>query len=202
MGRNAVLPVLDKYFVNTDHLPFYRDMSGMYSWTKQGAGGRNKRDFRGQIRTGGGEKDRFTVQLTVSKDETKLKPYLIFKGASFNGKREYRRRTVAYELFNCLDDNLGNSYPPAEKLYLTCNESGNSNGILTKDILQNVIFPHIKVEEGNRGDVLVDDFKGHSMDIAKNYVQSFKSGDENDDEEDRYNLIDFHIMGGGITPKS
>ena len=29
-----------------------------------------------------------------------------------------------------------------------------------------------------------------------------KSGDENDDDEDRHNLIDFHIMGGGITPKS
>ena len=30
-GRNAVPPVLDKYFVNTDHLPFYRNISGMYS---------------------------------------------------------------------------------------------------------------------------------------------------------------------------
>ena len=54
----------------------------------------------------------------------------------------------------------------------------------------------------NRGGVLADDFKGHSTDIVKDYVNSFKSGDDADDEEDRYELIDFHIMGGGIRPKS
>ena len=48
----------------------------------------------------------------------------------------------------------------------------------------------------------MDDFKGHSTDIVKEYVKSFKSGDELDDDEDRYELIDFHIMGGGITPKA
>ena len=52
------------------------------------------------------------------------------------------------------------------------------------------------------GGVLVDDFKGHSTDVVKEYVKSFKSGDETDDDEDRYELIDFHIMGGGITPKA
>ena len=177
-------------------------MLGMYSWTKQGAGSRNKRNFRGQIGLGGGEKDRFIVQLTVAKDGTKLKPYLIFKGASFNGTREYRRRTVAHELFNRLEDNAGNSYPPEEKIYLTCNESGNSNGILTKDILENVIFPYLKVEEGNRGSILLDDFKEHSTDVVKNYVKSFKSRDDTDNDEDRYDLINFHIMGSGIIPKS
>ena len=49
---------------------------------------------------------------------------------------------------------------------------------------------------------LLDDFKGHSTDVVKNYVKSFKSGDDTNDDEDRYDLIDFHIMGGGITPKS
>ena len=55
------------------------------------------------------------MQLTAAKDGTKLKPHLTFKGASFNGAREHRRKTVAHELFNRLDDNLGDSYPPAEK---------------------------------------------------------------------------------------
>ena len=151
VGNNAVPPTLDHYFVNTDHIPFYRDMVGMYSWTKQGAGGKNKREFRGQVGTGGGDKDRFTVQLSVTKSGKKLKPYLIFKGAAFNGAREYRRNTVAYELLNRLDDKYGNSYPPEEKMHLTCNETGNSNGTLTKDILEKVIFPFIKVQEGNRG---------------------------------------------------
>ena len=56
IGENTVSPILDKYLVNTDHLLFYRDMAGMYWQTKQGVGGRNKRNFRGQIGTGGGEK--------------------------------------------------------------------------------------------------------------------------------------------------
>ena len=90
-------------------------MAGMYSWTKQGAGGRNKRNFRRKIGTGGGEKNCFAVQLTVAKDGTKLKPYVIFKGASFNSIGEHRRRTIAHELFHRLEDNAGNSYPPEEK---------------------------------------------------------------------------------------
>ena len=48
----------------------------------------------------------------------------------------------------------------------------------------------------------MDDFKGHSTDVAKEYVKSFKTGNDSDDEEDRYELIDFLIMGGGITPKA
>ena len=36
----------------------------------------------------------------------------------------------------------------------------------------------------------------------KDHAKSFKSGDDDDDDEDRHDLIDFHIMGGGITPKS
>ena len=68
---------------------------------------------------GGGEKDCFTMQLTVAKDGTKLKPYVIFKGASFNGAREHRRRTVTHELYHRLEDNAGNFYPPEEKIYLT-----------------------------------------------------------------------------------
>ena len=50
---------------NLEDLPDFPAKTGMYSWTKQGAGGKNKRDFRGQVGMGGGEKDRFTVQLSV-----------------------------------------------------------------------------------------------------------------------------------------
>ena len=50
--------------------------------------------------------------------------------------------------------------------------------------------------------MLVDDFKGHSTDVVKECVKRFKSGDDADDEEDRCELIDFHIMGGGMTPKA
>ena len=58
------------------------------------------------------------------------------------------------------------------------------------------------MKEGNRGGVLVDDFNGHSADVVKNYAKSFKIGDDADDDEDRHELIDLHIMGSGITPKS
>ena len=30
VGENTVTPILDKYLVNTDHLPIYRDIAGMY----------------------------------------------------------------------------------------------------------------------------------------------------------------------------
>ena len=130
--------------------------------------------------------------MTVAKDGTKLKLHAIFKGASFNGAREHRRRTVAHELYHRLGDNAGNSYPPKEKIYLTCSESGSSSGILTKDILEHVILPYLKVEEENRSGILLDNFKGHSTDIVKQCVKSFKSGDETDDDEDRYYLIDYH----------
>ena len=91
---------------------------------------------------------------------------------------------MAYELLNRLQDNYGNSYPPEDNIHLTCNETGNSNGILTKDILEKVIFPFINVEEGNRGGVLVDDYKGHSTDVVKEYVKSYKNGNDSDYEED------------------
>lgn len=48
---------------------------------------------------------------------------------------------------------------------------------------------------------MVDDFKGHSHRDVKDYVKSFKSGNNNDHPDDRFNLVDFLIMAGGITPK-
>ena len=77
----------------------------------------------------------------------------------------------------------------------------NSNGALAQEILENVIFLRLKVGDGARGGYLVNDFKGHSTDAVKDCVKSFKSGDEDDDGEDRYELVDFQIIGGGIAPK-
>ena len=44
----------------------------------------------------------------------------------------------------------------------------------------------------------MDNFKRHSMDIVKNYVKSFKSSDNDNNNEDQYELIDFHIIGSSI----
>ena len=42
----------------------------------------------------------------------------------------------------------------------------------------------MKVEEGNQGGVLVDNFIGHSTGIVKNNVKSFKSDDNDGDDDD------------------
>ena len=60
--------MLDYYFINTDHIPFYHDMTRIYLVTKQGAGSKNKYDFRRQVSMDGSEKDQFTVQLSITKN--------------------------------------------------------------------------------------------------------------------------------------
>ena len=50
--------------------------------------------------------------------------------------------------------------------------------------------------------MLVDIFKGYSTDIVKEYVKSFESGEDTDNKEDCYNLIDFYVIGRGATPKA
>ena len=200
-GHLVIPAVPDGRVCNSDHIPFYRDMAGAYSWTQKGAGGGDKKELRGQLATGGGEKDRFTVQISCCKDGTKLPPFIIFKAKAPDGRREFNSNTVSYELKNRIPDNEGNSYPPPDKVYLTCNDTANSNFNFTKEILENIIFKELGVFDGNRATILVDDFKGHSHSDVKDYVTSFKSGTNNDHAEDRYNLVDFLIMAGGITPK-
>ena len=68
--------------------------------------------------------------------------------------------------------------------------------------MEGVIFPKLGVFDGEKCAILVDDFKGHSHKNVKEYVKSFKSVGDDDEYEDGYELVDFHIMGGGITPKS
>ena len=202
VNYTVITAVEDKIMMNTDHIPMYRDMASSYSWAQKGAGGGQKKNYRGQIATAGGEKDRFTGQVSCNKSGGKIIPFIIFKAKPPNGVREFQSNTVSYELKHRLPDSSGNEYPPEEKVYLTCNDTVNSNGEFTKMILEQVIFPELSVFEGKRSAILVDDFRGHSHSVVKEYVKQFKSGDEHDDDEARYDIVDFHIMAGGITPKA
>ena len=100
--------------------------------------------------------------MSCTKDGGKLKPFVIFKAKPPNGQREHRSNTVAHELKNRSQDHAGNSYPPEDKIYLTCNDTANSNWELTNEILKEVIFPKLDVFAGDRCAVLVDDSKCHS----------------------------------------
>ena len=127
----------------------------------------------------------------------------MFKGASFNSTRECRRRTVAHELLNRLEKNLANLYPPAEKKYIQLR----TNWVILVDFQQRVFqeilhFLRLKFEEGNRDGVLLDNFKGYSMDVVKTYIESLKRGDSRKDKESECNLIDFCIIGSRIILKS
>ena len=64
------------------------------------------------------------------------------------------------------------------------------------------IFPGIGIDKGKMGGVLVDDFRGHSRDIVKEFTMSFKSEIVNEEEGEKYNLCTFEVMTGGITPKA
>ena len=177
--EGLVIPAIqDDSFANTDHIPVYRDMPSNYSWVECGTGNKH-------VATGGAEKERFTVQLTCLKSGRKLPPFIIFKGASPPINGQLKKNTVAYELKHRLDDNAGNKYPAPDDIYMTCSKTANSSGELTIEILREVIFPAIGIFDGKVGGVLVDDFKGHSRDIVKDYVTSFKSGNATDNDAER-----------------
>ena len=72
-GTVRIVGVKDEHLVNTDHVPMYGDMVGNYSWGRKDSGRRT-------VKTGGGEKSRFTCQLSCSKGGNKLTPFIIFKG--------------------------------------------------------------------------------------------------------------------------
>ena len=134
---------------------------------KEGSRRWKQKKFRGQLATGGGEKDRFTVQLTYLKNGGKIRPFIIFKAKPADGIREYRSNNVAYELRNRLLDNEGNTYPSEEEVFLTCNDTANSSAVFTQLILEHVLFPELSVMQGKRSGLLVDDFKGHSHQLVK-----------------------------------
>ena len=72
-GSVRIAGVKDAHFCNTDHVPVWYESVGNYSWGKKCGGRRH-------VRTGGKEKDRFTAQLSITKDGRKLTPFLIYKG--------------------------------------------------------------------------------------------------------------------------
>ena len=63
-------------------------------------------------------------------------------------------------------------------------------------------IPSIVIFERKSEGILVENFKGHSIDGVKEYTTSLKSGDETDTKGKKDNLVAFEIMAGGITPKS
>ena len=64
-----------------------------------------------------------------------------------------------------------------------------------------MIFLRLKVEEGVHEGILFDYFKGHNTDATKDSIECIKSGDGYDEDEDRHELVDFHIIGGRVTLK-
>ena len=135
--------VPDSKLVNTDHILFYRGMASSCSWIAKGADGGKKRGLRGQVVTGGGEKDRFTVQLTITKDGKNLRPFIIFKAQPANGVRENNRNTVVCQLKYRTPDVDDNEYPPEDEVFLKCEKTSNSNCELTNMILKEMIMPEL-----------------------------------------------------------
>ena len=72
-GRVLITGVTDAYYFNTDHVPVWVESVGNYTWGRKSSGRRS-------VKTGGKEKDRFTVQLGVGKGGKKVIPFIIFKG--------------------------------------------------------------------------------------------------------------------------
>jgi hypothetical protein len=72
-GSIVLKGVSDAYYFNTDHVPVWYKSVGNYTWGLKNSG-------RCSVKTGGKEKERFTVQLGIGKGGTKLLPFLIFKG--------------------------------------------------------------------------------------------------------------------------
>lgn len=72
-GTVRIRGVKDAHFCNTDHVPVWFESVGNYSWGKKTGGRRH-------VRTGGKEKNRFTAQLSITKDGRKLIPFIIFGG--------------------------------------------------------------------------------------------------------------------------
>ena len=133
----------DSKLVNTDHIPFYRDMVGSCSWTAKGDGGGQKRGLRGQVARGGGEKDRFTMQVTITKNGKKLRPFVIFKAQPANGVRENNRNAFACQLKHRTPDAACDEHPPEDEVFLTCNTTANSNYEFTNMILKEAVLPEL-----------------------------------------------------------
>lgn len=189
-GSDVTIAAPPSAVVNTDHVPVNREAPSEYTWDKKNSG-------RRPIRTGGKEKERFTVQLSVrfSRKDNKLPPLIIWK-ANPNANPDHRN-TVLYEITHRdspdAEDKAGNKHPPKEKVAMAVSETANSSGELTVHILNEVILPGIGVvdDDGNANDnagtILVDDFRGHGRDVVRERVAEIPR-------------LSFNVMAGGITP--
>ena len=81
-------------------------------------------------------------------------------------------------------------------------KTASSTGEVTMNCLRYVIFLEIGILEGKRYGLIVDDIKGHSKPVLKDYVTSFLSGNDRTPEQEGYKICEWLIMVGGITCKS
>ena len=65
----------DEDWYNFDHIPIWYEPVGNHSWVTKDSGCRN-------VKTGGTDKDCFTVVLTISKSGGNIITFIIFKGFS------------------------------------------------------------------------------------------------------------------------
>ena len=80
-----VIPgIIDDKFINADNVPMYWDIAWAYLRAKTSIGGGLKRNNRRQVAIGSGDKDRFTIQLSITKSGKKLKLLIIFKAKESN----------------------------------------------------------------------------------------------------------------------
>ena len=106
--------VSDANMGNSDHLPVWVEGFGNHTW------GDKSGEKRRSARTGGKEKERFTVQLTCYKNGDKGRPFIIFKAARAPKGKEYgNKKSVTYEIAKNLPDKWGNDYPPRDDCYIT-----------------------------------------------------------------------------------
>ena len=129
----------------------------------------------------------FTVQLSCLKSRRKIRPIIIFKGAPTHAHSS--TISIAVEIRDRLPYNSGNIFPARNKIRVNTTKTSNSTGEVTMDCLRDVIFPEIGVLEGERCGILVDDFKGHSKPLLKEFMTSFLSGNDRTPEQERYRLF-------------
>ena len=178
-----VLGVDDAHFCNTDHVPTYVEDVGSYSWGESDS-------ERRQIATGGKEHNRFTTQLSIKKDGTKVIPFVIFKAEDTkrgeNGM--YGLNTVRASIDENIPDVNGIHFPPKKDMYITVTKTANSNWEKTIEIIKEVILPAMPRADGQHSAILLDDFAGHKTKEVKDFIA------------DLHPRVSIVMIAGGLTP--
>ena len=158
-----------------------------------------------QVRTGGKEKCRITVQLTCMANGTKLPPFIIFKGDGYHWLPPYKRPgfkggisksarragprkgTIWYEIVNNIPDATGNRYPPRSKCVIITQPKSNSNELCTTHYLKTIWKNRSSAGRQPKSMLVWDSFSAHGTDSVKGYLSDL-------------NTIS-HVIDGGLTPK-